>query len=82
MSTRVAKPFRCSVCGALVHRAHPRNDRTWLVRPGVELALPDDVLIPTCGQCGELYIDGALAERIQKQLEESLARSTTAGETR
>lgn len=82
MSEPIARPFRCAECGTLVHRAHPRPDATWLVRPGVSLPLPDDVLVPTCGNCGEWFVDGALADRIQARLEKQLALTERTETTR
>lgn len=70
MSERIAKPFRCAECGALVHRARPRPDAMWAVRYGVEVPMPPDVPVPTCGYCGEWFVDHALAKRIQQRLEE------------
>jgi len=73
MSEPVTKPFRCDECGALVHRAHPRPGATWAVRYGVEMPLPPDVFVPTCANCGQWFVDGKLADLIQKRLEETLA---------
>lgn len=76
MSEPLPSPFHCPECGHLVHRAHARPDATWTVRAGVQLPMPDDVLIPTCGACGEWFVDGALAAVIRARLETSLAQSS------
>lgn len=68
MAVMLPKSFRCGECGGRVVSARPRPDKTWTLRPGVEVPLPDDLPIPTCDRCGEYYINTKLSAAIEERL--------------
>jgi transcriptional regulator with XRE-family HTH domain len=49
------KPFPCAECGSTVRPASARGE--WReFRRGVRVHIPDDVLVPRCEGCGEMYL--------------------------
>lgn len=60
-------PFRCAECGTEVELAHGPG-RTEEYRPGIDLPIPDDFVIPACPACGELYFTVELSDQLQERL--------------
>lgn len=53
----------CPSCGAaLTFSAEPGRVRTYR---GRRVTVPHDVVLPTCVECGSVYVDGALLERLE-----------------
>ena len=50
---------KCLRCNWLSVRPRTGTGRTIAYRVFADLALPDDVPIPTCGECGATYFDAA-----------------------
>lgn len=62
----------CTQCGGSV-RAKARAGRTHEFRPGITLPIPDDLLINTCEECGETYLNDSEADQLEQRLHESYA---------
>lgn len=54
--------FDCYECGKAV-RMTPGGPGEYEYRPGIRLAIPPDVELPTCEGCGEMYLDDDEVER-------------------
>jgi hypothetical protein len=50
----VFKPFRCGECGYKVYMTSAKGE-TRVIRPGVEVPIPADIMIPKCEYCGETW---------------------------
>ena len=59
---------RCSSCGG---RVTPRSGtgRFRSFRWGISLPIPDDVEIPTCERCGELYVSAEQAPELERRMQ-------------
>ena len=62
-------PIACPNCGGKV-RMTKRAGRTLRFRNIDGLSVPDDLGIPECDQCGEMFMDAAVAARIDKAMQE------------
>lgn len=61
------KSFRCPDCGELVRLATCK-DQTWEYLRGVYIKLPSKFRVPTCGECGEIFLDGEEFKIVQEAL--------------
>jgi len=62
-------PIKCPNCDGTV-RMTKRSGRTRRFRNIDALPVPDDLAIPECDQCGETFMDAAVAARIDKAMHE------------
>lgn len=67
------KKFRCAECGGTVELAPP-NGRTLEYMRGYQVRIPDDFSIPTCANCGEIYILPEIEEKLYPILEQQSLR--------
>ena len=63
------KPRRCRECGEGTVRPLAKADRRMPFRNMSALAVPSDLAIPTCDNCGNEWIDGETAAAIDAALE-------------
>ncbi len=68
-------PVPCPVCGEGDVLPVARPGRTARCRNTAALPLPEDLVIPTCGACGEEWIDRATAQAIDAALEQAKRHS-------
>lgn len=59
--------FRCGACGGdVLTKLGP--GRTYELRRGLSLPVPEDFGIPTCTECGEEYLTVELADSLAERL--------------
>lgn len=49
-------------------------DMLWMCKDGVEYRAPADIHVPTCVACGEVFLDPALEDRIERRVQLEVAR--------
>jgi transcriptional regulator with XRE-family HTH domain len=68
------KEFQCAVCGNGTVRLAKGEGRPFQYSRGFSLPIPDDVLLPTCDRCSEIYMDPETMDRVQTLLKAVFAR--------
>lgn len=68
------KPFTCPECGGTVRMAKPTGETREFAR-GVSARIPENILIPKCDRCGELYLNAEDAKRIDTALRKARLES-------
>jgi len=63
------RPFPCTACGATVSLAAGKG-RTRLMAPGVESPIPEDFLLPTCEECGEIFYSPEFSEPLDQLIKQ------------
>ena len=59
----------CFECGKGTVRLSKGTGLRRRVAPGVEFVVPDELVLPQCDQCGEIYIDGEFSRAVDKAIE-------------
>jgi len=59
--------FICWLCGGLV-RLSQNTKHESDVSPGVYVQVPDDLELPQCNGCGEVYLDQEFSARVQASI--------------
>jgi hypothetical protein len=60
------QPFVCAECGGLVSLIKPKDDFRLIRKDGLTVFafIPEHILIPKCGYCGETYFGQSDADRV------------------
>lgn len=69
MNIKDFKSFSCGTCGGSVCLSGGKS-RTRLIEKNVERLIPDDFLLPTCLDCGEIYYSIEFTDPLDKILRE------------
>jgi hypothetical protein len=70
---------KCPRCLWLSVRPRTGTGRTMAYRVFADLALPDDLPIPTCGGCGATYFDAATTDGTWPDADEAVQQTAACG---